>query len=76
MRAATPKVKEIQEVYAGPALVYSAPKTVSTREEEEPLQREFGRDGDIFKGILVTLIMEAAAGLCIYLIWHFGHLLR
>jgi len=74
MRAAAPRVKEIKEVGAGPVLVYSAPATAAIREEGEPLQREYGRDGDIFKGMLVALIIEVAVSACIYLVWQIGQL--
>lgn len=75
MWAARPRVKEIKEACAGPVLVYSAPKTAAIREEEEPQQREYGRDGDIFTGMLVVLTMEVAGGVCIYLIWQIGQML-
>ena len=74
MRAAAPRVKEIKEVSAGPVLVYSAPATAAIREEGEPSQREYGRDGDIFKGMLVALIIEVAVSACIYLVWQIGQL--
>jgi len=75
--APLPLVEQVKKVYAGPVLVYSGNKTFAVAKEKDDRSRnKYSEDGDIFKGMLVAQIMEVAGGVCLYFIWHVGHLLR
>jgi hypothetical protein len=73
MPAVAPLVKD---AYVGPVLVYSAKKAPGASRQRRSSYRRYAEDGNFFEGMLVALIMEAAGGVCLYFIWHIGHLVR
>ncbi|MGA9667670.1 MAG: hypothetical protein WBQ94_00590 [Terracidiphilus sp.] len=57
--------------YTGPVLVRP-----TNAEEQNRLNEARNMDGNCLRGMVIALGMEAVAGMCLFLMWQIGHLIR